>query len=182
MADGISIREFARREHVSHTLVVQAIKQGRLSRLVDGSMDVALLGTGWRTRDGASGKSGGKLGGKSGGKLPAQTFHSGGNGKGLAYGEALRLKENWLALLRRLDYEQRSGTLVEIAVAQRVVFELCREQRDAWLAWPSKIAPYLAVEFGITDVERLTALLAAHVNQQLGELGEPAPRFDAAAA
>ena len=84
-----------------------------------------------------------------------------------------------MALLRRLEYEQKSGSLVEMSVAQNVVFELCREQRDAWLAWPAKVAPFIAMQFAIDDVDRLTNTLTAHVHQQLAELGEPEARFDA---
>ncbi|MBB5408590.1 hypothetical protein HDG34_002527 [Paraburkholderia sp. HC6.4b] len=170
MPDGISIREFARREHVSDTLVHQALKQGRLAKRADGLMDPALLGTRWR----ASERRGEAANG------PAKdTLQPGGTAKGLAYGEALRIKENWTALLRRLEYEQKSGALVELAVARGVVFELCREQRDAWLAWPAKVAPFIAMAFGIDDIDRLTNTLAAHVHQQLADLGEPEPRFDA---
>ncbi|MGF6790182.1 hypothetical protein [Paraburkholderia sp. 35.1] len=170
MADGISIREFARREHVSDTLVHQALKQGRLAKRADGLMDAALVGTRWRAseRPDESAKEDAK-----------DTLQSAGSAKGLAYGEALRLKENWTALLRRLEYEQKSGALVELAVARGVVFELCREQRDAWLAWPAKVAPFIAMAFGLDDVDRLTNTLAAHVHQQLADLGEPEPRFDA---
>ncbi|MFP4891236.1 hypothetical protein [Paraburkholderia sp. EG304] len=175
MADGISIREFARREGVSHTLVVQGVKQGRLPKRADGSMDPALVGTGWR----ATAKAANEPSSDAANEVEsAGTLQPPGSaGKGVPYAEALRLKENWLALLRRQEYEQRSGSLVEVTVAQRVVFELCREQRDAWLAWPAKVAPYLAVEFGIADLEGLTASLAAHVHEQLADIGEPEADF-----
>lgn len=163
MAEPISIREFARREGVPDTLVHFALKEGRLSKLPSGKMDAALVGSSWR----ASARPV---------SPDANPVPPTGEAWGVTYGEALRLKENWLALLRRLDYEQRSGALVEIAVAQRVVSELCREQRDAW---PAKVAPFLAVEYGIADLERLTASLALHVHTQLADLGEPDARFDA---
>jgi hypothetical protein len=47
MTDGITIREFARREGCSEGTVRKAIKAGRLAVLVDGSLDPALVGT-WR--------------------------------------------------------------------------------------------------------------------------------------
>jgi hypothetical protein len=168
VADGISIREFARRERVSDTLVHQALKQGRLAKQPDGRMDPALVGTRWRASAIASDAA------KESAHSPLQP---GGGAKGLAYGEALRLKENWMALLRRLEYEQKSGALVELAVAKGVMFELCREQRDAWLSWPARIAPHVAMQFGIDDVDRLTDTLTAHVHQHLAELGEPEADF-----
>ncbi len=176
MANSISIREFARRENVSDTLVHQALKQGRLAKRPDGKMDPALVGTGWHVTGTA--KSGAKENAKETAKgFAPDSLQSGSSAKGLTYGEALRLKENWMALLRRLEYEKKSGALVELAVAQNVVFELCREQRDAWLAWPAKVAPFLAMAFAIDDVDRLTTTLSAHVHQQLAGLGEPEARF-----
>ncbi|MFL9999017.1 hypothetical protein PQR34_47415 [Paraburkholderia sediminicola] len=173
MAKGISIRAFARQERVSDTLVHQALKEGRLARRADGRMDPALVGTPWRASQTA--RPGAKKNAKSDAK---ETLQPDSGAKGLAYGEALRVKENWMALLRRLEYERKSGSLVEMSVAKNVVFELCREQRDAWLAWPAKVAPFIAMQFAIDDVDRLTNTLAAHVHQQLAELGEPEARFD----
>ena len=165
MADGISVREFARREGVSDTLVHQAIKQGRLKKNPDGKMDPALLGGGWRAgrrwQDATDGTQ--------------DTLQSG--AKGLAYGEALRLKENFTAMLRRLEYEQKAGTVIEMAVARGVVFDLTRQQRDTWLAWPVKVAPFIAAELGIADVEQVNRVLATYVHEQLAELGQPEPRF-----
>ncbi|MFP4895810.1 hypothetical protein [Paraburkholderia sp. EG304] len=170
--DTISIREFARREGVSDTLVHQALKKGKLSREPDGRMNPALVGSGWHKEESSAKRF------AEAAKNDEELATGAGPVRGVSYGEALRLKENWLALLRRLDYEHKAGSLVEVATAQRVVFDLCREQRDAWLAFPSKVAPFLAVEFGIADLERLTASLAAHVHNQLADLGEPHARFD----
>ena len=184
MTEGISIREFARREGVSHVLVVQAVKTGKLARRADGLMDPALVGTPWRMGPR----------GQSPSKLPAKVLHlepskdsepsptpepPPGPQKGLPYGEALRVKENYLAFLRRLDYEQRSGSVVDMEKARSVVFELCREQRDIWLAWPARVAPLIAAELGIADLDFLLAALTLYVQRQLAELGEPDVRFEA---
>jgi hypothetical protein len=48
MNKGISIREFARPERVSDTLVHQALRQGRFVRRPDGWMAPLLVGTRWR--------------------------------------------------------------------------------------------------------------------------------------
>lgn len=190
----LSIREFARRERVSDTLVHRALKDGRLARAADGGIDPALVGSAWRANRGGPDSANTDANTSNTANAGANTANGantdshaaaelqGGATKGLPYGEALRLKENWLALLRRLEYEHKSGTLVELPVAQRVVFELCREQRDAWLAWPMRVAPFIAVEFGIVDHERLAAALTEHVYRQLAELGEPDARFEAAQA
>jgi hypothetical protein len=90
----------------------------------------------------------------------------------LPLADAIARKENYLALLRQLEYEQRAGRLIELALAQAVVPELAREQRDAWLRWPSKVSPFIAAALGV-DVDEVTALLSEHVCEQLLELGEP---------
>jgi hypothetical protein len=171
MTDHISIREFARREGVSHTLVVRAVKTGRLTQLDDGLLDAALVGTKWRM---------GPRGDRPPSKPSAKVLHRpesspapGASMKELEYGEALRVKENYLAFLRRLDYEQRSGSVVDMGEARSVVFELCREQRDVWLAWPARVAPLLAAELNISDLDGLLAALTLYVQRQLAELGEP---------
>jgi hypothetical protein len=45
----MSMRELARRERVSDTLVRQALKQGRLAKRPNDLMDPALASTGWRS-------------------------------------------------------------------------------------------------------------------------------------
>lgn len=46
--DGISIREFARRDNCSDRLVRKAIDAGYLRKLPDGKLDPAAVGTAWR--------------------------------------------------------------------------------------------------------------------------------------
>jgi len=45
---GISRRQFAVRDGCNESLVRRALKNGHLSALEDGSLDPALVGTGWR--------------------------------------------------------------------------------------------------------------------------------------
>lgn len=92
------------------------------------------------------------------------------------YAEALRRKENYLALLRQLEFEQKSGALVDLGLAERVLFEGARAQRDAWLSWPSKIGPLLAADFGL-EADRVTEALTEHVHKHIAQLGEPDVHF-----
>lgn len=194
---GLSIREFARREGCSDTLVRRAITQGRLKAKKDGTLDPALIGSPWRQANataskpdamparpassrrpaGSQGSAGSTLGDDD--SLEADASRLLNEGEGVDYAEALRRKENWLALLRQLEYEQKSGALVELAVAQAVLFEASRGQRDAWLNWPAKIGPLLAAELGLEEADRVTEALTAHVHKQISDLGEPAADFSA---
>lgn len=69
--------------------------------------------------------------------------------------------------------------MIELAQAEEIVFEVFRDARDAWLRWPSKVAPFIAAAPGV-DVDEVTALLSEYVYEQLRELGEPQPDFTAA--
>ncbi|MEX3635968.1 hypothetical protein [Paraburkholderia sp. BR14320] len=161
---GIAIKDFARREGVSDTLVHQAIKNGRLKAYPDRSLDPALVGTPWRMRNAtATGE----------GSAATATDRKG----GLAYSEALRVKENYLAMLRRLEYEEKSGAVIELTVAEAVLFERARSQRDSWLNWPTRIGPLLAADLNV-EIDLVTNALTAYVHQHIAELGEPEADFN----
>lgn len=206
MAEGISIREFARREGVSDTLVRRAIKQGRLKVSADKMLDPNQIGSAWREGN-AKGANTAREQVRTGANTPKaaepvrtpelapasvellgdvrddETLESAAERmvkSGQAthdYAEALRLKENYLALLRQLEYEQKSGALVDLALAERVLFEGARAQRDAWLSWPSKVGPLLAADLGL-EADRVTGALTEHVHKHIAQLGEPDVQFD----
>jgi hypothetical protein len=90
--------------------------------------------------------------------------------------EAERIKENYLALLKKLEYEQKEGSLIELAVAERVLFECARADRDAWLNWPARVGPLIAADLGL-EADRVTGILTEHVHKQIAQLGEPDPDF-----
>lgn len=94
------------------------------------------------------------------------------------YAEALRRKENYLALLHQLKYEREAGLLVELPAAERALFEGARAMRDAWLGWPSKIGPLLAADLGL-EADKVTGALTEHVHRHIAQLGEPDVHFDA---
>ena len=74
-----------------------------------------------------------------------------------------------------LELAARRGELVDRAAGERIVFAFGRRHREAWLAWPARIAAELAAALGV-DATVLAVHLEAHVAQQLDELsGE---RFD----
>nr|DAH73657.1 MAG TPA: Protein of unknown function (DUF1441) [Caudoviricetes sp.] len=94
----------------------------------------------------------------------------------MTYAEALEKKETYLALLRQLEYEQKSGALVEFDTAQAILFEEFRAQRDAWLNWPTRVGPLLAADLGL-EADKVTEALTAHVHKQITDLGEPEANF-----
>lgn len=86
--------------------------------------------------------------------------------------QAAALKENALALKHWLVAQKEAEKLVEIEVAEKVIFKDRRAARDAWMAWPGRFAPLLAADLDI-DGATLAEALKPYVHQQLDELGEP---------
>lgn len=93
-------------------------------------------------------------------------------GASLSREEAARIRENYMALLAKLQYEKDSGQLVELAVAEEVLFNAFRQQRDAWLNWPSRVAPLMAADLDV-PADRMTEVLIEHVHKHISVLGEP---------
>lgn len=85
----------------------------------------------------------------------------------MSLAEAQRLKASYTALLRQLEYRVKAGLLIDMAMAKGVMFEAIRAQRNAWLAWPARVAPFIAMDFGVDDADRVAGTLQEHVCQQL---------------
>lgn len=94
----------------------------------------------------------------------------------MSFGEARRLKEVYLVLLNRLEFEQKSGALVDLQTASTILFEEFRAARDAWLNWPARIGPMLAADLGV-EADKLTGLLTGYVHKQITALGAPQAEF-----
>jgi hypothetical protein len=200
----VSIREFARLDGCNDKLVRRAISSGKLKVDADGKLDPALVGTGWRkqnrradtgqmsapnVRTGVRTKNvrtkpekvSAPVDADEGADLPDEdqlrTFIADLlAGKFATIAEAERVKENGLALKHMLDGRRKAGQLIERADAERVLFECTRQERDAWMNWPSNVGPIIAADLGIAP-EPLIEALTKHVHQQLSDLGEPEPEF-----
>jgi chromosomal replication initiation ATPase DnaA len=90
---------------------------------------------------------------------------------------ATQVKENALALKHLVAARIAAGAVVEIEVAETVLFEMARQQRDAWMNWPSQIAPLLATDLDL-EADRVLEALTQYVQQHLQQLGEPKPDFN----
>ncbi|EJQ1998402.1 hypothetical protein N0D16_002771 [Salmonella enterica] len=93
-------------------------------------------------------------------------------GATMSLDEARRVKENYLALLTKLEYQQKEGELVDLTEAKEVLFACARQSRDAWMNWPARVAPLMAADLDI-PADRMTEVLTAHVHKQISLLGEP---------
>ena len=73
---------------------------------------------------------------------------------------------------RRLRMQRQKGELVDRPRTVALVFRLARQERDAWLSWPARVAALMAAELGI-DAHTMQVLLERHVRKHLDELAEP---------
>jgi len=67
-------------------------------------------------------------------------------------------KETEQVRLLRLEYEKRSGRLIDRDAAEKAIFARARLEREAWQAWVTRAAPELAAELGSCERATFTAL------------------------
>jgi biotin operon repressor len=176
-----SQREVARRLGISHTALQKAAQAGRIAQEPGGGWDVEKV----RARLAASSDPARKTAAMvapapvqpsppSATPRPAfvappmpeplPTPSAGGS----SFHNARTANEMLKAQERKLRLDERRGQLVEKARALMLVHRLAKEERDAILAWPARIAAELAAELGV-DAHRLQTLMDARLRQHLAE-------------
>jgi hypothetical protein len=179
---GMSIRAYARHRGVSHVAVQKAIKAGRIALEPDGGINPVKADAGWaRNTDPVR-----AAGTPTAPVAPTATPVTAPNrlmspepapaptGGSLSFAQARTSHEVTKASLARLRLQERRGELVDRRRAVALVFRLAREERDAWVTWPARVAALMAAELGI-DPHSLQKVLETHVRAQLADLAEIAP-------
>lgn len=190
MSELVSIREAARRLGVSDTAVHKAIKTKRVA--VAGKtdsgrplMDWADTERRWLANSDVSKRS--HVGGEGSARRaqdaprvklatsdrmdenPTQegAADAGASARGPNYANSRALREAYAARLAKLDFELRSGKLVEIDQMKIEAFKIHRRVRDAVLNIPDRCAPQLAA---MTDAGEIHAYLLEEIVQALRQL------------
>jgi len=103
-------------------------------------------------------------------------------GGGTTFLQAKTANEVLKAQERRIRLQKLKGELVDRARAETLMFRLARDERDAWVTWPARVAALMASELtaalGDTcEVEAalMQKVLEAHVRAQLDSLAEIRP-------
>ena len=84
---------------------------------------------------------------------------------------------------KQLGIQKKKGALVDRARAEALVFRLARQERDAWVTWPNRVAALMAAEVAlgvekqigkpvIIEAAILQRVLEAHVRAQLDALAD----------
>ena len=163
-----SQREVARRLGISHTALQKAQRAGRIAPEADGAWDVEKVRA--RLADSsdpvrktaalASAPPAAPLASPPPAPDPLpraahNTFHD-----ARTANEVLKAQE------RRLRLDERRGKLVEKARALLLVHRLAKEERDAILAWPARVAAEMAAELGV-DAHRLQTMMDTRLRAHL---------------
>jgi hypothetical protein len=181
-----SQREAARQLGVSHTALQKAERAGRITPAPGGGWDIAQVRAALaasadpaRTnvppkRERASAVLGDAAEAGVAPMEPEQPHPLPPTNDGLprsgatSFHDARTAHEILKAQERRLSLDERRGRLVDKARAMILVHRLAREERDATLAWPARVAAELAAELGV-DPHRLQTLMDGRLRQHLAE-------------
>lgn len=183
---GLSIRAYAKARGVSHVAVLKAAKAGRIQPEPDGTIDPAKADASWaRSTDPGRAKARQKTAteklrpvgeaalGSVRETLKEQGLPTGGN---VTFVQARTAHEIAKAHLARLRLQRMKSELVDRARATALVFRLAREERDAWLNWPARVAALIAADIG-AEAHAVQKLIETHVRRHLAELADIRPDF-----
>jgi hypothetical protein len=171
-----SQREVARRLGISHTALQKAQRAGRIAPEADGAWDVEQV----RARLAESSDPTRKTAAfvvptqprpaAQAPLAPAQTAAPDPLPRtaGSTFHDARTANEVLKAQERRLRLDERKGKLVDKARALLLVHRLAKEERDAMLAWPARVAAEMAAELGV-DAHRLQTMMDTRLRQHLAE-------------
>ena len=184
-----SNRELARELGVSETAVRRAEKAGRIRREADGAWDPARVKAAWASNTDEAQQRPAQSGRPRGDRRALKPVPEAAvgavrdtlreHGEPMAAGamtfmQARTANEVLKAQERRLRLQQMKGELVDRAKAVAQVFKLARDERDAWLNWPARVAAVMAAELEV-DAHKLHTVLERHVRDHLAELAELRP-------
>lgn len=105
-------------------------------------------------------------------------------GGGTTFLQAKTAHEVLKAQERRIRLAKLKGELVDRDRATALVFRLAREERDAWVNWPARVAALMAAELTVScseavghevtiETAAMQKVLEAHVRAHLEELAQP---------
>jgi hypothetical protein len=103
-------------------------------------------------------------------------------GGGTTFLQAKTAHEVLKAQERRIRLAKLKGELVDRARAVTLMFRLARDERDAWVTWPARVAALMASELTVAlgdacevEAAQMQKVLEAHVRAQLDSLAEVRP-------
>ena len=175
--EGMSERAYAAHSGLSRGAVQKARKNGRLVLFADGSINASASDA----RRGAMTDPDQQM--RSRGGSGSGEGAVSGPGDSTSYLKARTALTVYQAQERQIAIQKKKGLLVDRARAETLVFRLARQERDAWVTWPARVAAIMAAELS-AEMEKTTGeaasigtgvlqrVLEAHVRDQLAALAD----------
>ena len=166
----VTLTAYGKRHGFSQQHASKLAQRGVIVRREDGSVDVEASDAALAAR--AKSRAGGKRARASAtddlASVAKQQLDAAG-GAMLSHAQAVQKKENYLALLRELEYDREVGKVVEIDAVVSLVAAQFATVRTRLLAIPSKVASRIAL---IQTPEEARALVEAEITEALKELAD----------
>ena len=184
---GLTIRGYARHRGVSHTAVRKALASGRITASPDGTIDPEAADRHWASATDPSKPRNSVTGvprKRRAPGAPSDPLGAPGLEDGLvppdggaprlvsSYAASRAAREAYLARLAKLEFEERSGKLVDADEVRAQIFGLGRRLRDTLMGLPDRLAPVLA---GQADQAVIHQLLTQELMTSLAELSAAPP-------
>ena len=131
----LSRREYAARRGVAVSAVQKAIDTGRIT-LTDGKIAPEKADKEWLANTN-----------------PAYNSTHPNDGLSTSYHKSKAMKSAYEAMLKKLEYEERAGKLIQLVQAQSEAFTAARASRNYLLMIPRRIAPQLVGQTNISNIE-----------------------------
>lgn len=168
--------EYARYRGVSRQAVSKAVQAGRIVLADDGRIDPEAADASWRRNTDPS-KPSNSVAGNPRGAVPrrhrsglqAEHLNLAGSGSGPDYHVSRAVREALQAKLLRLEYELKTGKLIDAEESRRAAFQDNRRVRDLLLAIPDRTAAQLAA---CSDPSECHRILTAEIRRACEELSD----------
>jgi len=157
----LSLRAYAKHRGVSLAAVQKAIRSGRIATTSDGMIDSDQADAEWKakTRPGQR---------RAKPTLPvAREQTEAPVAGGLDYFRARAIRENYLARLAKIEFEEKTAMLISRDEVLVAAFTKARTVRDNLLNIPDRLAATLAAE---GDADKVHQILTGEIRKALDEL------------
>jgi hypothetical protein len=161
----LSLRAYAKHRGVSLTAVQKAIHSGRISTTADGKIDSDRADTEWKAKTRPGQRRAPRATQAAPLPDPIRTEPVGAGG--LDYFRARAIRENYLARLAKIEFEEKTAKLVSRDEVQVAAFTKARTVRDNLLNIPDRLAATLAAE---PDADKVHQTLTGEIRKALDEL------------
>jgi hypothetical protein len=160
----LSLRAYAKHRGVSLTAVQKAIHSGRIATTSEGLIDSDRADAEWKAKT--------RPGQRRVKQVPPAVVREPERAEapisgGLDYFRARAVRENYLARLAKIEFEEKTAKLISRDEVQVAAFTKGRTARDNLLNIPDRLAATLAAE---SDADKVHQILTAEIRKALDEL------------